>query len=181
MENIFQKLGITEPHTLAQIRASINEDVENETRFFTILKEHHYFMEESIAVILDNSASIPEKRAHLDRFLTLIEMHGKAEQETLYIYLQQNMEEQARLEGLAGQDEHEIAFQLRDELIAMSYKTQWNDEIAAKAKVIATLIKNHIEEEESEMFAIAKKELSDSDLEQMSIEYLKKCQSYLLH
>ena len=181
MENIFLKLGIVEPHTLAQIQTSIIEDIENETSFINILKEHHYFLEESIEVILDNSESIPNKRLHLERFLNLFEMHGKAEQETLYQYLQQNMEERARLQGLAGQDEHDIAFLIKDELIAMNYKTQWNDEIAAKAKVIATLIKNHMEEEESEVFSFAKKELSESEMNEMRDAYLDKCQSYLFH
>jgi len=181
MENIFQKLGITEPHTLDQIRASIDTDFKKDTGFIAILKEHHYFLEESINVIVDPTATIPEKRSHLGRFLNLFEMHGKAEQETLYIHLQQNVEEDARLEGLAGQDEHEIAFQIRDELMAMNYKTQWNDEIAAKAKVLATLVKNHMKEEESVMFHIAKKNLNDAEMEQMRIEYLDKCQFYLLH
>jgi hemerythrin-like domain-containing protein len=181
MENIFQKLGITEPHTLDQVRASIDTDTKKETGIIAILKEHHYFLEESINVLMDPTATIPEKRSHLMRFLNLFEMHGKAEEETLYVHLQQNVEEEARLEGLAGQDEHEIAFQMRDQLLAMNYKTQWNDEIAAKAKVLAALIKNHIKEEESVMFSIAKKNLNEAEMEHMRIEYLEKCRSYLLH
>ncbi len=181
MENIFQKLGIVDPHTLTQIRHSLIEDAQNETGLIVILQEHHYFLEESIAIIIDHSSSIPEKRFHLDRFLSLLWMHGKAEQETLYIYLQQNLEELVRLEGLAGQDEHEMAFQLRDELIVMNYKTQWNDEIAAKSRVLAVLIKNHIDLEESEVFTILKKEFNNFELEQIRIEYLTKCQSYLRH
>lgn len=181
METIFQRLGIAEPHTLSQIRDSLVEDLDHQTGLIIILKEHHYFLEESIAVIIDRFASIPEKRFHLDRFLTLLRMHGKAEQETLYTHLQQNMEEQNRLEGLAGHDEHEIAFQLSDELIAMKFKTQWNDEIAAKARVLAILMKNHIELEETELFTIVKKEFNDTEMEQIRLEYLRKCQSYLLH
>lgn len=181
MENIFQKLGITEPHTLAQVHSSLNEDKEQEKGLIAILKEHHYFLEESIDVITEPTASIPEKRSHLTRFLNLLEMHGKAEQETLYNLLQQNVEEQTRLESLAGQDEHELAFQIRDELMAMNYKTQWNDEIAAKAKVIATLVKNHIKEEESVLFPIAKKDVSETEMEQLRNEYLNKCRAYLLH
>lgn len=181
MENVFQKLGITEPHTLQQVRASIDIDAKEEKSFLSLLKEHHDFLKESIKVIMDSKSSIPEKRAHLTRFFNLVEMHGKAEQETLYVHLQQNTEEEARLAGLSGQDEHDIAFQLRDELVEMNYKTQWNDEIAAKAKVVATLLKNHIKEEESAMFSIAKNDLTDDELESMRLEYIAKCRSYLLH
>lgn len=181
MENLFQKLGITEPHTLAYIRASIDKDVEKETKFISSLIEHHDFLKESITVIVDPMATIPDKREHLSRFFNLFEMHAKAEQETLYVHLQQNVEEEARLEGLAGEDEHEIAFQIRDDLVRMNYKTQWNDEIAAKAKVVSVLVENHIKEEESVMFPIAEEYLSDSEMEQMRVEYLKKCRTYLLH
>ena len=181
MENVLQKLGIIEPHTLQQVRASIDTDAQQETGFIALLKEHHSFLEESIMVIMDPKATIPDKRAHINRFFNLLEMHGKAEQETLYVHLQQNTEEEARLEGLCGQDEHDVAFQLRDELQAMGYKTQWNDEIAAKAKVLASLVKNHIKEEEDIMFPIAKKDLSDEEMEQMRVEYIAKCRTYLLH
>lgn len=181
MENVFQKFGITEPHTLQQVRESIDTDAEKETGFISLLKEHHDFLEESIAVIIDPIASIPDKRTHLSRFFNLVEMHGKAEQETLYVHLQHNHDEQARLEGFGGHDEHEIAFKLRDELMAMGYKSQWNDEIAAKAKVVASLVRNHIKEEESIMFPIAKKDLTDEEMEEMRIDYLAKCRSYLLH
>lgn len=181
MDKVFQKLGITEPHTIHEVRSSIDIDAQKETGLLALLKEHHDYIKESIQVIMDATASIPDKRAHLNRFFSLVEMHGKAEQETLYIHLQQNIEEEARLEGLYGQDEHDIAFQLRDELLLMNYKTQWNDEIAAKAKVVATLLKNHIKEEESIMFPIAKKDLSDDEMEQMRIDYISKCRTYLLH
>ncbi len=181
MENVFEKLGMTGSHTLQQVRASIDTDAQQETGFISLLKEHHDFLKESIKVIMDSKTSIPDKREHLSRFFNLLEMHGKAEQETLYVHLQQNTEEEARLEGLSGQDEHDIAFQLRDELLAMNYKTQWNDEISAKAKVVAGLIKNHIKEEESTMFSIAKNDLTDEEMEQMRVEYIAKCRSYLLH
>jgi hemerythrin-like domain-containing protein len=181
MENVFEKLGIGGSHTLQQVRASIDTDAQDETGFIPLLEEHHDFLKESIKVIMDSKASIPDKREHLSRFFNLLEMHAKAEQETLYVHLQQNTEEEARLEGLCGQDEHDIAFQLKDELLAMNYKTQWNDEIASKAKVVATLVKNHIKEEESIMFSIAKNDLTDEEMEQMRLEYIAKCRSYLLH
>lgn len=181
MENVLEKLGINKSHTLQQVRVSIDTDAQEETGFIPLLKEHHDFLKESINVIMDSKPSIPEKREHLSRFFNLLEMHGKAEQETLYVHLQQNTEEEARLEGLCGQDEHDIAFQLRDEIVAMNYKTQWNDEIAAKAKVVAVLVKNHMKEEESVMFPIAKNDLSDEEMEQMRLDYIAKCRSYLLH
>lgn len=181
MEDLFQRLGITEPHTIDQVWESIGADTEKETGLIDILKEHHGFLKESIFVILDPNATIPDKRFHLSRFFNLTEMHAKAEQETLYIHLQHNTEEEARLEGLSGQDEHDIVFKLRDELMSMNYKTQWNDEIAAKANVTVNFVKNHIEEEESLMFPIAKNDLSEIEMEEMRVEYLAKCRSYLLH
>ena len=181
MEDLFQRVGITEPHSIEQVWESIGADAEKETGLIAILKEHHGFLKESIFVIVDPDTLIPDKRSHLNRFFNLMEMHAKAEQETLYLHLQHNTEEEARLEGLGGQDEHDIVFKLRDELMSMNYKTQWNDEIAAKAKVAATFVKNHLEEEEKVMFVIAKNDLSEDEMEEMRVEYLAKCRSYLLH
>lgn len=181
MENIFSKLGLMEPHTLQQVRASIDTDVKQETPFIAVLKEHHGYLEESISVLVDLSASIEDKRAHLSRFFHVLEMHAKAEQETLYEHLQHSSEEEARLEGFGGEDEHDIVLMLKGQLESMGFRTSWNDEIGAKAKVVAMMVRNHIKEEESIMFPIAKRDLSVNEMEEMRVDYLSKCQKYFMH
>lgn len=169
----------SEPHSIDEIRHSLDTDFVNEKEFLSILKEHHEYLKESISVLMSQDASDLKKQKHLRRFFRLVEMHGKAEEETLYEHLKQNTEVEARLEGLGGRDEHDLAFQLEDELLDMGYETTWDEEIAAKAKVVAVLVKNHIADEESNMFPIAQKDLGENELKHLSDIYLRKCKNYL--
>ncbi|MBC7713405.1 MAG: hemerythrin domain-containing protein [Rhizobacter sp.] len=181
MANFLSETFRTEPHSLEEVRTSLDKDLADHKQFFPLLKEHHDFLEESISVIMDKDATDFQKQEHLERFFRLVEMHGKAEQEVLYNHLKANPEKEARLEGFAGQDEHDVAFQLEAELTGMGYKTEWSEEIAAKAKVVAGLVKNHIKEEESTMFPIAEENMTEEELEDMRDSYIQKCLGYLIN
>jgi hemerythrin-like domain-containing protein len=177
--NLFQSFLQGGTHEFSEIRSALDVDVAEEKGFITILKEHHDYIEESIKVLMSKDAPDEDKQNHTLRFFRLVQMHGKAEQETLYASLIESSSADARLEGFGGQDEHDLAFQLENELKMMGYETQWNEEIAAKARVAASLVQNHISEEESEMFAVAREKLSDVSFERMRTEYVTKCREYL--
>ena len=180
MTNFFQELVRAEPHSLEEIRNSLDQDLADHKQFVPLLKEHHGYLEESISVLLDKDTTDFQKQEHLERFFRLVEMHGKAEQEVLYIQLKDNSEKEARLEGFGGQEEHDIAFQLEAELLSMGYKAEWTEEIEAKAKVVAMLVKNHIKEEERTMFPIAESHMTEEELEHMRDAYIEKCIGYLV-
>ena len=180
MANFLKEMIRTTPHSLEEVRASLDADLADHKQFIPLLKEHHDFLEESIGFLMDNDATDFQKQEHLERFFRLLEMHGKAEQDVLYSYLKDNEVKEARLEGFAGQVEHDIAFKFEAELTGMGYKTQWTDEIAAKAKVLAGLVKNHIKEEENTMFSIATAGMTEEELEEMRNSYIKKCITYLV-
>ena len=179
MGNFLKSLMGSEPHSLESIRDSLEKSFMNDTDFISLLKEHHDYLQESISVLMDKDATDADKQSHLIRFFRLVEMHGKAEQETLYMSLKKNGEKEARLEGFGGQDEHDVAFQLEEELLAMGYLSDWNEEIAAKGKVAASLMFNHINEEESDMFPIAQNDIDEAELENMRDQYITKCKTYL--
>jgi len=179
MPNFFTNLVKPKKHSLEDVRISLEDETIEENDFLSVLEKHHGFLEESISVLMDIEAEDFEKQEHLNRFFRLFEMHAKAEQETLYIHLRQNIEKEARIEGFGGQDEHDMAFQLEDELLEMGYPSRWTEAIAAKARVAATLVKNHLKEEEHIMFPIAKNDLDDVEFETMRVEYIAKCKFYL--
>lgn len=179
MPNFFENFMQSSPHALADVRASLEKAAKDDRGFIDVLKDHHDYLDESISVLLDRNASDNSKQVQLIRFFKLLEMHGRAEQETLYPQLRQNEDMDVRLEGYVGKDEHDIAFQLEDELLQMGYLTTWNEVITAKAKVVATLVKNHIKEEESTMFPLAEQTLSEEELLNLRDEYLQKCKIYL--
>lgn len=168
-----------EPHSLSTIRASLLEDKNTEVGFIDLLEKHHDFLKESINILTDKVANSIEKQTHLDRFLHLLNMHGKAEEETLYMGLIKNTEREARLEGIAGKAEHDHAFLISKDLQQLNYNIKWTEEIEAKAKVLATLVNTHIKEEESVMFSVAKKDLSENELKTLRDSYLSKCSTYM--
>ena len=165
--------------SMQEIRQTISEDQKTKSDFIGLLEKHHDFLEESIAVLTDKEASSAEKQVHLTRFIHLLFMHGKAEEETLYQSLKHAEEKEARLEGIAGQDEHDVAFQMAKELKAMDFEVSWSEEIDAKAKVLASLVQNHINEEETEMFTIAENAIAPIKMDVISGFYLEKCKVYL--
>lgn len=181
MANFFKELVRTEPHSLEEIRASLDQDLTAHKQLIPLLKEHHNYLEESISFLLDEDSTDFQKQEHLERFFRLINMHAKAEEETLYRHLKENSSISARLQGLIGQSEHEIVYQFEKQLNRMSYKTQWTEGIFAKAKVVASLIKNHIKEEEHTMFTIAASHMTEEELELIRDAYVQKCIGYIVN
>ena len=72
------------PISLQEIRNTLNEVETTEIDFIDLLEKHHNYLEESISVLTDKEASSSEKQAHLNRFIQLLKMHGRAEEETLF-------------------------------------------------------------------------------------------------
>lgn len=168
-----------EPHSLSSIRASLEDDKKTGVSLIELLEKHHDYLKESIVVLADRVATADEKQTHLDRFLHLLNMHGKAEEESLYEGLIRNSAKEARLEGLAGRGEHDHAFLISKELQGLNFNIKWTEEIEAKAKIMAGLVANHIKEEESVMFHIAKKDLSEVEMKKLTELYLAKCMTYI--
>ncbi len=179
MSNFMKDLFHGEPRSLMEVEEALEVARVEKKDFFSVLKEHHQYLSESINVVTSKTATDTDKQVNLIRFFRLVEMHGKAEEETLYVHLRFNRDREARLEGYAGQDEHDLAFQLEDELLKMNYLTVWNEEIAAKAIVVANLVKAHMKEEETQMFLIAQKDMNASEIEVLREEYINKCKTYL--
>ena len=179
MGDFFREMLQTEPRAMDEIRESLDHYAQDELDFFALLREHHADLKDSIVILLSGDADDEEKHTHLLRFFKLLEMHGKAEQETLYVNLKSSVSKDARMEGHAGQDEHDIAFQLEAELEMIGYDRRWSEEIAAKAKVVANLVRSHIEQEEAKVFSVAQKVLSPVHLRSMTRDYLMKCRMYL--
>lgn len=175
----FSELFKSGPHSFEDIRESLHQATLFNKEFFSLLIEHHDYIKESIRVLMDDYSTDLEKQGQLVRFFRLVEMHAKAEEETLYVHLKQNPYKEARIEGYGGKDEHDVVFQMEDELLRMGYLTEWNEEIAAKARVVAALFKNHISEEEDRMFKIAKRNFASSEMELQRNQYIARCHVYI--
>ena len=180
MSNFFKNLVSSEPRPLEELKESITLNRDDTQDFISILEDHHDYLEESISVLMSHEATDLEKQTHLTRFLKVLDMHAKAEEETLYVALKAADDKNARVEGFFGKDEHEVADRLANELKAMGFDISWSEVIDAKAKVLAGLVKNHIKEEETEMFAIAKETLAYEKMTELAAQYLDKADQYLV-
>lgn len=179
IEDFFKSIVPHEALSLEGVRTGLDEALIDQMEFIPLMEKHHDNLEESIEVLISKDATDIEKQDHLYRFFRLMEMHARAEEEVLYTALRNKSDKQARLAGFAAQNEHDLAFRVERELLEMGYRNIWNDEIAAKAKVVACLIKNHIKEEEDAIFPLAEKIISRTELESMSETYIVKCKIYL--
>lgn len=166
-------------HTMREVIEGFDRAISENMNIIDIIECHHNYLQESIEVLMDKHADLKDRQTHLGRFLKLFYMHGRAEEETLYHSLLNSTEREARLEGFGGQDEHEIAYQLSDELRDLDYATKWSEEIDAKARVVAALVESHIKEEENEMFSIAEKHISGEEFNSLAAIYIEKCRLYL--
>jgi hypothetical protein len=169
------------PHSLIEIRQSLDDVTDKLPHFLTLLERHHDHLEESIPVLTDRMAPIDEKQRHLTRFLHLLNMHAKAEEVTLYAALLSAHEREAHLEGLSGQDEHALAFQIAAEIENLNYEFDWSEEADSKAKVLASLVENHLLDAERSLFATARRTISVQDLNRLKMAYVEKCKDYLDH
>ncbi len=181
IQDFFKNLAYHETLPLDDVRLGLDEALQDQMEFIPLMEKHHDYIQQSISILLEKDSSEIDKQNHLFRFFRLVEMHGRAEEEVLYTALQHNDDRAIRLHGFAALDEHDVVFRLERELCEMGYRDNWNEEIEAKAKVVATLVRNHIKSEEQEIFSLVEKMFSTSQLELMCFSYIDKCKIYLDH
>lgn len=168
-----------EPHTFTEIRYMLEDARLQEVSYVEVIRQHHSFLNESIVILIDPEPSISDKQLHLDRFLRLLEMHSKAEEETLYRLLARHGSHEVRCEALLGQLEHEQIRLLADELKSYRYRTAWTPEIEKKARVLANSVADHIFEEEGAFFPVANRSLLHGEMLVLVEDYLDLCEFYL--
>ncbi len=163
---------------LIDLKNTFIKDSENRTGLLEMVEKHHSYLETCIEVLTDSQTSNYDKQNYLYQFLHILHMHAKAEEETLYAALLQVDRKDARLEGVVGQDEHNIIYQLASEIRDMDFSTAWSEEVEGKAKVLAIIVKTHLQEER-QMFPLVKKYFNAKILEKLAADYLVKCEDYL--
>ena len=164
--------------TLKHLRQSLNDE-DDDTSVIHIMENHHKYLKEYINMLNDSGTAPEDKQALASLFLCIFQMHAHAEGDSFYPALREASSHEVRLLGIKGQDEHEIAFEIVDEIKSMDYKHYWSEDIDAKIRMLTGLIKSHIKEEESVVYPNAKRSLSEKQLVNLTNEYLKKCLMYL--
>ncbi len=138
-----------------------------ERDIIALILEHHKPLKDLLEKLKSEELEQGEKRRVFQEFAPLLLTHAEPEEKTLYVRMKDN--EELRTEGFEGDVEHKLAVQMIDDVV----NTEDPDEWMAKVKVLAELVEHHIEEEEGEMFADVKKELSLEERVELGVEYLR--------
>jgi hypothetical protein len=164
---------------LFELKNSFQRDILNKTSLADLIVRHHNYLQDCIAVLTDSESSADNKQKYLYQFLHILHMHSKAEEETLYLSFTDSDLRLARLEATVGQDEHNIIYQLASELKDMNFQLAWSEEVEAKAKVLATIVETHLQEEETEMLPLINECMDELEQVEIANDYLNKCEEYL--
>ncbi len=137
----------------------------------TLIKNDHKPLKEGIQILTSDSAKPAQKKSALKKFLVDLKLHAKSEEAALYDNVVDKKEVHDVI--LEGYEEHAVADLLADELEASNFESDFSDELQAKSKVLAELVKHHVEEEEEEMLADLKKACSEEELVTLGEQYAK--------
>ncbi len=164
--------------TLKHLRQSLNEE-DDEVSIIHVMESHHKYLREYINLLSDVQTPIEDKQILTGLFLCILQMHLKAEGDIFYPALRTASNHDVRILGIKGQEEHEIFLEIAQEIKGMDYKHYWSDDVDAKVRVLAGLIKSHIKEEENSIYPTAKRNLRENQLMNLTDDYLEKCLMYL--
>ncbi len=131
------------------------------------LKTDHEEAKSVLQSVLDTEDA-KERTERFKEFKAMMTAHSRSEEKVLYRRMEKS-EEKAKNKALKGEVEHEIVDGLMSELSRGRAKD--SERWTARCQVLQELIDHHVEEEESEFFALAKKLFDDETLEKMGEEF----------
>lgn len=145
----------------------------NQNDIITLILEDHVPLKKLIKVLKDPHIKMSEKRPSFEKFAVRLLAHAKPEEDSLYSRMQEKKSE-VRMEAFEGLTEHAIAEHLIEEIQVTTDKNEW----LGKVKVLGELVEHHIEEEETSMFKMVKKEFTMEMRAEIGEEYLKQKADY---
>lgn len=133
---------------------------------YDTLKLDHRTQEELAERLMETSGDTAERRDLYSRFKTEVEAHAAAEEQTFYAALiaEPDGQDQAR-HSIA---EHKEASDLIEELEALEMS---NGGWMQKFKKLQDELSHHIEEEERDVFALARELISEEQAQRLSEEF----------
>ena len=137
-----------------------------------ILKDHEP-LKKLIKIMKDSDKELSERKAAFEEFAPVLIAHAKPEELVLYTFMKRD--EELREEAFEGDVEHTLA----DQLLEECKRTDDEDLLGARIKVLAELVEHHIEEEEEELLPDFKKNSEHRDRIKLGEKFLKLKIDYL--
>ncbi|MBC7430224.1 MAG: hemerythrin domain-containing protein [Bacteriovorax sp.] len=152
---------------------NIGEEIATDNSFniVNILLIDHSYLKECISVLINDHAEIHEKLFYSRTFLDTLKKHSMAEEKTVYDSLV-DMDE-FRKNIIEAEVEHDMISRKYRKLIPIIGQMKKLDDITSiEIKVLAKLVKQHIEEEEQELFPKMRNNLDSAILNEIGFQFM---------
>lgn len=152
---------------------NISEEIATDNSFniVDILLIDHSYLKECINVLLNNHADLHEKLFYSRTFLDTLKKHSTSEEKTVYDSLS-DMDE-FRKNILEGEVEHSMIKRKYQTLIPrLAHMKNIDDITEVEIKVLAKIVKQHIEEEEIELFPKMLNTLDTAILNEIGFQFM---------
>lgn len=147
-------------------RASFEQNVTDGdimTDIFTRLKQDHDRHREMLERVADTSGDTKERRQSFEQLRIDVSAHANAEEQSLYAEMLARPDLQDK--GRHSVAEHKEADDYFEDLVDMDFSsTGW----LARFKTLKERLEHHMDEEENEIFAAAKEDLSEERAEELA-------------
>jgi hypothetical protein len=132
------------------------------TDIFTRLKQDHDRHRAMLDRVADTSGDSKERREAFEELRIDVSAHANAEEQSLYAEMLARPDLQDK--GRHSVAEHEEADEYFEELVDMEFSSSgW----LTRFKTLKDRLEHHMDEEENEIFAAAKKDLSDKRAQEL--------------
>ncbi|WP_373491020.1 hemerythrin domain-containing protein [Parasphingorhabdus sp.] len=132
------------------------------TDIFTRLKQDHDRHRAMLDRVADTSGDSKERREAFEELRIDVSAHANAEEQSLYAEMLARPDLQDK--GRHSVAEHEEADEYFEELVDMEFSSSgW----LTRFKTLKDRLEHHMDEEENEIFAAAKQDLSDKRAEEL--------------
>tara|TARA_R110002020_G_scaffold79354_6_gene198979 strand:+ start:165 stop:632 length:468 start_codon:yes stop_codon:yes gene_type:complete len=133
------------------------------TDIFTRLKQDHDRHRAMLERVADTSGDSKERRDSFEKLRIDVSAHANAEEQSLYAEMLSRPDLQDK--GRHSVAEHKEAEDYFEELVDMEFSsTGW----LTRFKTLRERLEHHMDEEENEIFAAAKKDLSEERAEELA-------------
>jgi hemerythrin-like domain-containing protein len=152
---------------------NISEEIATDDSFniIDILRIDHAYLRECIAVVTNGRADKHEKLFYSRTFLDTLKKHAVAEEKTVYDSLIET--DDVHMQILEGEAEHSLAKFKYETLIPRLSKMKMLDDVTeAEIKVLAELVRHHIDEEESQLFPLMKEHFDRGILNEIGFQFM---------
>ena len=147
---------------MEEIKSALGMHTEDKDSFFNVLKQEHGLIKQNLKRILDANNPMIDL---FSQTVNALNAHMKGEEEYLYPRLEDNAK--TRQMAFVSYEEHSIIKQLVN---GMGMATD-NDRWMARVRVLYTVLKQHIDVEESDVFPRAKDVLFEQTEHEIRKQY----------